>query len=528
MTRLLSRLARLLPATLCAALLVGGLAAPDSAQAAPSSDRIAGADRYETSVAASMVAFPDASKVDTVYLAAGVNYPDALAAGPVAVLEGAALLLTHPDWIPAAIAAELRRLAPKRIVIVGATAAVSSQVERAAKGFAASVERVGGSDRYETARLLVQRAFGGIGAPHVWIATGNNYPDALSASPAAARTRSPVLLVHGGDATLDTPTRALLKALGTTSVSIAGSAVVVSSGIESELKKLVGMKSVARFGGTDRFATAALINAATLSAAPAGDAYVATGLNFPDALSVAVLAGLRGRPLYLSDTLCAPAVLAAALGTPKVTRIRLVGGPSVLRGYVSTLKPCLSADAVESPWLVVNKNRQLSPADYVPGDLVQVPVAHTWAPLMRAEASSAIVAMFQAAANEAGLSLASNSAYRSYATQQEIYAGDDNLTARPGYSEHQTGLTMDIGAASGRCSLSTCFADTVEGAWLAGNAWRFGFLLRYPADKTGITGYDFEPWHYRYIGTDLAANMRADGYRTLEEYFGLPAAPVYP
>jgi D-alanyl-D-alanine carboxypeptidase len=191
-------------------------------------------------------------------------------------------------------------------------------------------------------------------------------------------------------------------------------------------------------------------------------------------------------------------------------------------------KSARSIDDPNSIWLVVNKLRPLNPADYTPGDLVEVPVAHTWTPLMRAEASDAVVALFQAASAEAGLSLASNSAYRSYSTQVDLYAGDDNLTARPGYSEHQTGLTMDIGAASGNCSLRTCFTDTPEGAWLRDNAWRFGYLLRYPADKTAVTGYDFEPWHFRYIGVDLATEMHNTGVTTLEEFFGLPPAPVYP
>jgi D-alanyl-D-alanine carboxypeptidase len=158
---------------------------------------------------------------------------------------------------------------------------------------------------------------------------------------------------------------------------------------------------------------------------------------------------------------------------------------------------------------------------------VAVPVAHTWDPMLRREASEAVVAMFAAAQSEAGLSLASNSAYRSYAAQQNIYVGDDELTARPGFSEHQTGLSIDVGAESGNCSLDVCFADTPEGAWLRDNAYRFGFLLRYPADKQPVTGYQFEPWHFRYIGVELAAEMRKTGVTTLEEFFGLPAAPAY-
>ncbi|GAA1057663.1 hypothetical protein GCM10017608_00650 [Agromyces luteolus] len=190
-------------------------------------------------------------------------------------------------------------------------------------------------------------------------------------------------------------------------------------------------------------------------------------------------------------------------------------------------KAAHSIDDPDSIWVVVDKLRPLNPADYEPSDLVVVPVPHTWEPLMRAEAADAVVKMFQAASAEAGLSLASNSAYRSYAAQERIYDNDDELTARPGFSEHQTGLTIDIGPESGNCSLAVCFADTPEGQWLRDNAHRFGFLLRYPADKAQVTGYQFEPWHFRYIGTVLSNEMHEKGITTLEEFFGLPAAPNY-
>ena len=186
-----------------------------------------------------------------------------------------------------------------------------------------------------------------------------------------------------------------------------------------------------------------------------------------------------------------------------------------------------SIDDPASLWVVVNKLRPLVPQDYEPEDLVEVPVEYTNEPLLRQEASDAVVAMFQAALDEAGLELASNSAYRSYSAQENVYDGDDLTTARPGYSEHQTGLTIDIGALSGECSLEECFGETPEGIWLRDNAWRFGFILRYPADQTPVTGYTFEPWHFRYVGTELAAEMRETGVPTLEQFFGLPPAPDY-
>ena len=186
-----------------------------------------------------------------------------------------------------------------------------------------------------------------------------------------------------------------------------------------------------------------------------------------------------------------------------------------------------SLDDPMSIWVVVNKLRPMNPQDFEPGDLVFVDVEQTNEAYMRQEASDAIIAMFDAAASEADLFLASNSAYRSYESQENIYDGDDTLTARPGFSEHQTGLTMDIGASSGECSIEACFGELPEGIWLRDNASRFGFILRYPADKTAVTGYEYEPWHFRYVGVPLATEMRERGITTLEEFFGLPAAPSY-
>ena len=200
----------------------------------------------------------------------------------------------------------------------------------------------------------------------------------------------------------------------------------------------------------------------------------------------------------------------------------------------------VSAHSIDDPnsiWVVVNKTRPLTPTDFIPGDLVEVPVPFANPPRMRVEASDATVALFAAFTAETGLKLQSQSAYRDSAAQTRIYdqdiltlgqAGADLSTARPGTSEHQTGLTIDISAQPGECSLSACFGETPHGQWLAANAWRFGFLLRYPADKVPVTGYEYEPWHYRYVGTALSEELHSTGVTTLEEFFGLPAAPGYP
>ncbi|GAB3794238.1 hypothetical protein GCM10028798_00340 [Humibacter antri] len=199
-----------------------------------------------------------------------------------------------------------------------------------------------------------------------------------------------------------------------------------------------------------------------------------------------------------------------------------------------------SANSIDDPssiWVVVNKSRALNPETYVPPDLVQPPVPNIHDQPVRQVVSDALTAMFAAAKSEAGLLLTLQSGYRSYDMQVNDYAGDvaahgrayaDSDTARPGHSEHQTGLAVDISAASGRCSLDACFGQTPEGQWLAANAWRFGFLLRYPQGEEAITGYTYEPWHFRYVGIPLSTELHDTGVATLEQFFGVPGGDTYP
>jgi len=196
----------------------------------------------------------------------------------------------------------------------------------------------------------------------------------------------------------------------------------------------------------------------------------------------------------------------------------------------------LSTTDPTSYWVVVNKLRPLDPVSYAPADLVTVPVAHDNPAVMRNAAAAALVQMFAAGAAEGAGQMQVQSSYRSYPVQKRVYNGwvssrgqaqADKQSARPGFSEHQTGLAVDISPVPLKCALGACFGTTPQGEWLAANAWRFGYLLRYPADKTTITGYEYEPWHFRYIGIPLATELHKEGVETLEEFFGLPAAPDY-
>ena len=148
-------------------------------------------------------------------------------------------------------------------------------------------------------------------------------------------------------------------------------------------------------------------------------------------------------------------------------------------------------------------------------------------------AATAMEELFAACKEEIGVTLISVSGYRSYGKQQTIYSrklqrthGDvaraDLTVARPGASEHQTGLTMDIGQRNGSSSstLSTAFGKAKGGIWVKENCWRFGFIVRYPDGEEAhqVTGYTYEPWHLRYIGPEAAKKMHDSGETLFERF----------
>lgn len=189
----------------------------------------------------------------------------------------------------------------------------------------------------------------------------------------------------------------------------------------------------------------------------------------------------------------------------------------------------------DSWWVIVNKNRPLKPQSYVPNDLV-VPTITLRSNITDEEskltfaASEAYKKMVDAA-NKDDVTLTLESGYRSYESQDKLYryysdlqqqAELDSYSAKPGYSEHQTGLAVDVGGTSNpTCNVRACFADTPEAAWLMENAHKHGFIIRYPQGKQDITGYKYEPWHLRYTGIYLATQMKNKNLSTLEEYFKL-------
>ena len=159
----------------------------------------------------------------------------------------------------------------------------------------------------------------------------------------------------------------------------------------------------------------------------------------------------------------------------------------------------------------------------------QHPLPDTYAPGEVPEARTAFEAMKADAVND-GINLQAFSTYRDFARQKQLYesyvAKDgqqaaDRYSARPGYSEHQTGLSFDIGELGQEQHwASASFGDTEGGKWLAVNAHKYGFILRYPEGKEKITGYMYESWHFRYVGKEVATQVYEKGI-TLEEYLGV-------
>jgi zinc D-Ala-D-Ala carboxypeptidase len=182
---------------------------------------------------------------------------------------------------------------------------------------------------------------------------------------------------------------------------------------------------------------------------------------------------------------------------------------------------------------LVNKNFGL-PAEYFPKDLVRPDVSFSFGnqdvekSKLRKEAAVALEGMF-AEAEQSGIVLYAVSGYRSYDRQETLFTAEVQkigeemaveAVAEPGNSEHQTGLAMDISSRSAGLDLIEQFGETPEGKWLERNAHKFGFILRYPKGKEHLTGYMYEPWHYRYVGHEVATEIYHNDW-TFEEYFEL-------
>lgn len=191
-----------------------------------------------------------------------------------------------------------------------------------------------------------------------------------------------------------------------------------------------------------------------------------------------------------------------------------------------------SSQVVSNPETIpvlVNKLNKL-PEHYKPQDLIYPDIPFTFKEKiekrkMRAAAAAAIEKLF-AGADQDGVKLLGVSAYRSHEVQASLfnhyvksdgYEAAKTYSAVPGTSEHETGLAIDVTGGDGKCAAEECFKGTAEAVWLQNHAAEYGFIIRYPKGKEAITGYQYEPWHLRYVGRKIAAEIMQSGI-TLEEY----------
>ncbi|MEW5991008.1 MAG: cell wall-binding repeat-containing protein [Chloroflexota bacterium] len=290
--------------------------------------RLAGPDRYATAAAISRDAF--APGIDVAYVATGADFPDALAAAAVAGAARAPVLLVSRSAIPAATAAELQRLNPTRIVVVGGPAAVSDPVLAALQALATGgAARIAGPDRFATAAAISAATYP-TGAPIAYVVSGLGFADAVSAAPAAARDGGPILLVR--DAVVPAVTLAELVRLAPQRVVIVGGPSVVGDAVVASITAALPTATINRIAGPDRYVTSAAVAATFAPGVPV--VYVTTGRNFPDALASAAAAGAQGAPILLTRPTDLPQDVDWHIGRIEPWRAVVAGSSAVVSDAV--------------------------------------------------------------------------------------------------------------------------------------------------------------------------------------------------
>lgn len=258
----------------------------------------------------------------------------------------------------------------------------------------------------------------------------------------------------------------------------------------------------------------------------------------PVPMVAAQLPGVDRATVDAVDPCAEPAVTDALASGDDEAVIAAFGGGAAFRDAVAADNaPCVSLTDPARRWVVVNKASAVVPAEFEPAGLIEGPIRMTTpSHLIREDAATALGAMAGALEASGAGTIGMNNAYRSYQLQVSNYAGQVSSqgreaaelgSARPGFSEHQTGLAVDVVACGGGCGPIGAFGGTPESEWVSEHAWEHGFIVRYESGATGTTGYEPEPWHLRYVGPALASAYHEGGFHTLEEFFGLPAAPDY-
>ena len=261
--------------------------------------RLAGSNRFLTAVEISKASF---DKADTVVLAFGLNYADALAGVPLATKLNAPILLTAKDTLPDVTLAEINRLGAKKVIILGGTNAISEKVEKTLKTNKLKTERIAGKTRFGTATAIAEKL--NQKPTDVFFVYGLNYADALSVGGIAAAKNAPIIyLTTKGDMNADTAAY-LAKIKGSVkNAYVIGGTGVISNDMASKAAKALGLSKAARVAGSNRFLTCVEVNKKFSDVLTGDKICVATGMDFPDALAGGVYAAKNKAPLLLINGL---------------------------------------------------------------------------------------------------------------------------------------------------------------------------------------------------------------------------------
>ncbi len=284
--------------------------------------RLAGQDRIATSLTIAQKGWPLGAA--TVFLAGYEDWPDALASIPLAFQDNAPVLLTYNDWLDPRLQTALSNLQPSHIVVLGGNGVITDSLVQTLQQLApqATLERIGGQNRFATAALFAERLKSTSG--QTILASGLDFADALAAAPFAARQGIPILLTNPDSLPVETQNAYTALRIQQT-YAIGGQGVISDSLLQT-------LKNAQRYGGKDRYATAAVVNQQLMGGSTNGTYFVTNGEQFPDALSIAVLAARTGAPLLpvLKDTVpTATAQYVHSLPTPPQQKIA-VGGTGVV------------------------------------------------------------------------------------------------------------------------------------------------------------------------------------------------------
>jgi hypothetical protein len=328
---------------------------PSNLGIAPIADRLGGTDRIDTAVKASQWSFDTIGqggrRAATAVLARSDTFPDALAGTALAIQAGGPLLLTPSTALDSAVGTELQRILPRgaTVYLLGGTAALSPAIAQAVIRLGFTPQRLGGLDRYATA-VAIATAISGVHPVSVLLATGTNFPDALTAGVAAGQDRysmrnpySPgggvVVLTDG--TTMPAVTRAYLMSLdfGPAPVALYAVGGPAVAALDSAFPYWPGGGAI-RLAGADRYATAVKVATSALFGSGAHGRYtiagIATGLNFPDAMSGGTLIGAQGGPLLLAGTNGLAPAENAILIAGHLSDIAVIGGTTAVPEHVLT------------------------------------------------------------------------------------------------------------------------------------------------------------------------------------------------